>query len=389
MPRIVFMGTPAFALPSLEALLAAGEQVVGVVTQPDRPVGRRPEPQPPPVKRLAVERGLPVIQPERLREPAARAQLAAWQPDLIVVVAFGQILPPDILALPRFGCLNVHASLLPQLRGAAPVAAAIATGLDTTGVTIMLMDEGLDTGPILAQAVEAIRPDDTTPTLAERLSHLGARLLVETIPRWVEGRIRPQPQDAARASYAPQLRRADGEVDWRRTAAELHRLWRAYQPWPGLYTWWRADAQQPQMLKLLAVHAAEDWRGDLPPGRVFLLDARERGSPPALAVRLSPQVDTLRDGALLSSPCGAGAPRPAPASAGDIAGASTTGGQRPDAKGIKPPGGAVGGRGAVLAVATGGGALILDRVQVAGGRPMDAAAFLRGHPELVGATLGR
>ncbi|MBI4505532.1 MAG: methionyl-tRNA formyltransferase [Chloroflexi bacterium] len=328
--RVVFMGTPAFALSSLEALLAAGYAVVGVVTQPDRPVGRRPEPQPPPLKRLAVERGLPLAQAQRLREPAAQAQLAAWQPDIIVVVAFGQLLPPEVLRLPRFGCLNVHASLLPQLRGAAPVAASIAAGLSTTGVTIMLMDEGLDTGPILAQAAEPIRPDDTTPALGERLSRLGARLLVETIPAWAQGRITPRPQDASQASYSPRLRREDGEVHWRRPAAELHRLWRAYQPWPGLYTWWHADTGERQMLKLLAVRAVEGWRGDLPPGRVFVL--------PVAAS--------------------------APAAAG-------------------------GDQGEALAVATGAGALVLDRLQGAGGRPMEAAAFRRGHPALAGATLGR
>jgi methionyl-tRNA formyltransferase len=336
MLRIVFMGTPAFALPSLDALLAAGYDVVGVVTQPDRPVGRRPEPQPPPVKRRALERGLPVAQPARLREPAARAQLIAWQPDLIVVVAFGQLLPPDVLRLPRLGCLNVHASLLPAFRGAAPIPAAILAGLATTGVTIMLMDEGLDTGPVLAQAAEPIRPDDTTPTLAERLSHVGARLLGETIPAWARGEITPRPQDDTQATYAPQLRREHGEVNWHRPAVELERAWRAYQPWPGLYTWWRRGAAAPTLLKLLTVRAAPEAVSAHPPGRVFLL-----------------------------TPGGSAAARPTPSGA------------------------AGGAQGAALAVATGAGALLLDRVQMAGGRPLDAAAFLRGHPDLVGATLGR
>jgi methionyl-tRNA formyltransferase len=234
MARVVFMGTPEFAVPSLQALVRH-HSVAGVVTQPDRPSGRGQQLVLPAVKQAALDAGLPVIQPRRLSEPAAMQQLEAWQPELIMVAAFGQILRPAVLALPPHGCVNVHASLLPRHRGAAPIAAAILAGDTETGVTIMQMNAGLDTGPILAARRTAIRPDDTTPALAERLAQLGADLLVEVLPDYLTGRLAAQPQDEALATYAPQLKKVDGRLDFTRPAAQLARQVRAMLPWPGAY----------------------------------------------------------------------------------------------------------------------------------------------------------
>jgi methionyl-tRNA formyltransferase len=236
-PRIVFMGSPEFAAPSLR-LLAQNYPVVGVVTQPDRPSGRGQTLTASPVKRLALELGLPLIQPVRLRQPEAMEQLRQWSPDLIVVAAFGQILRSEVLDLPPLGCLNVHASLLPRWRGAAPISAAILAGDALTGVTIMRMDPGIDTGPILSQRAEAIRPDDTTATLSQRLAVLGAELLLETLPGYLSGEIQPQAQDDALATYAPMLKKEDGILDFGRPALELERQVRAFQPWPGAYMEW-------------------------------------------------------------------------------------------------------------------------------------------------------
>ncbi len=238
--KIVFMGSPEFALPTLQAL-AGRFAVVGVVTQPDRPAGRGRKLAPPPVKTLAQELGLPVIQPRRLKEPQAMQQLAAWQPDLIVVAAFGQILRRNVLELPPHGCLNVHASLLPRWRGAAPIHAAILHGDRETGVTIMQMDPGLDTGPILSQRATPIAPDDTAGTLSERLARLGAELLVETIPGYLSGTIRPQPQDDSRATYAPKLEKRAGALDFSQPVEALERRVRAMHPWPGAYLLWEGN----------------------------------------------------------------------------------------------------------------------------------------------------
>jgi methionyl-tRNA formyltransferase len=233
--RVVFMGTPAFALPSLEALIRH-YNVVGVVTQPDREAGRGRALTPPPVKTLALQHGIPVIQPKTLRDPAAVEQIRAWAPDVIVVAAFGQLLRQNVLAIPPHGCLNVHASLLPKYRGAAPIPAAILNGDAVTGVTIMRIDPGLDTGPIVAQREEAIRPDDTAGALAERLAALGAALLVEVLPRWLAGAIQATPQDDNAATLAPQLQKEAGRLDWTRSAVELERQVRAFSPWPGTFT---------------------------------------------------------------------------------------------------------------------------------------------------------
>jgi methionyl-tRNA formyltransferase len=259
--RVVFMGTPEFAVPSLRALLQH-TRVVGVVTQPDRPAGRGQKLVESPVKQAAREAGVPVIQPQKLSEPAAFAQLAAWQPDLIVVAAFGQILKPAVLDLPPLGCLNVHASLLPRWRGAAPVAAAIAAGDSETGVTLMRMDPGLDTGPLLAKSIEPIRPDDTTGTLTARLAQRGADLLLAALPAYLAGALEPQPQDNALATYAPQLKKEDGRLDFTRSAVELERRVRALTPWPGAFALW-----QGQPLKVLRAALAEGVSGQ--PGEVL------------------------------------------------------------------------------------------------------------------------
>jgi len=199
-----------------------------------------------PVKRLALEHNLDVLQPERLRTPEAVAALARLAPDIIVVVAFGQILRQNILDLPRFGCLNVHASLLPRHRGASPIAYAILEGDTETGITIIRMDAGMDTGDIVAQAREPIRPDDTAGSLGRRLADLGAQVLLDTLPRWLRGEIVPQPQDHAAATVTRLIKKEDGQIDWTQPATRLERAVRAYTPWPGAYTFW-----QGRLLKIL------------------------------------------------------------------------------------------------------------------------------------------
>ncbi|GAB4489368.1 MAG: methionyl-tRNA formyltransferase [Anaerolineales bacterium] len=239
LPRTVFMGSPRFAVPALRALASANYPIVGVITQPDRPAGRGNALTPPPVKVAALEWGLEVFQPEKLRAPEAMQQLRAWNPDLIVVAAFGQILRPAVLTLPRYGCVNIHASLLPRHRGAAPIQAALLAGDKETGITIMLMDEGIDTGPMLARRSVEILPTDTGGSLFEKLSVLGGELLLETLPGYLGGKLVPQPQPAEGATYAPMLKKEDGLLDFTRPAAELERKIRAFQPWPGAFMQWQ------------------------------------------------------------------------------------------------------------------------------------------------------
>lgn len=234
--RIVFMGTPEFAVPSLEALLKSDDEVVGVITQPDRPKGRGHTVAPPPVKEVAQRAGIPILQPVKIRTPDFLESLAAWAPDLIAVTAFGRILHAPILNLPPRGCVNVHGSLLPKYRGAAPVQWAVINGETETGITTMLMDEGMDTGPMLLQERLSIMPDDTAGTLAPRLAELGGRLLVETIQQLKAGTLTPRPQDSTEATMAPLLKKEDGAIDWTMNARALAHRIRGLSPWPGAYT---------------------------------------------------------------------------------------------------------------------------------------------------------
>ncbi len=252
MPRIVFMGTPEFAVPSLTALLDAGYDVVGVLTKADQPAGRGQQIEQSPVKRLALARGVPVQQPRTLRSAAAQAELAALAPDVIVVAAYGLILPQTVLDLPRHGCVNVHGSLLPRHRGAAPIAAAILAGDTEAGITMMLMDAGVDTGPMLASAAIPLAPDDTTSSLTVKLAHLGADLLLRTLPGWLSGDITPQPQLEAGATYAPRITKEAGQIDWTEPAAVIERRVRAYQAWPSAYTTWNG-----QRLKVLRARVGD------------------------------------------------------------------------------------------------------------------------------------
>ncbi|HJR81148.1 MAG TPA: methionyl-tRNA formyltransferase [Anaerolineales bacterium] len=234
MTKVVFMGSPDFSLPTLRAL--DGEyDVVGVVTQPDRASGRGREFKPPPVKTLALELGIPVMQPEKLRHPEAIDQLRAWNPELIVVAAFGQILRKDVLELPPHGCINVHASLLPRWRGAAPINAAILHGDEETGVTIMKMDVGLDTGPMLSQRSVRLTREDMAGSVFEKLSMLGADLLIETLPDYLAGKLTPTPQPEEGVTYAPMLKKEEGQLDFNHDVHELERRVRAFNPWPGAF----------------------------------------------------------------------------------------------------------------------------------------------------------
>lgn len=311
MARVVFLGTPSFGVPVLEALVRHHE-VVAVVTQPDRPAGRgRRRLVAPAVKRAAEGHGLRVLQPVSLRRDreVVRA-LRDAEADVFVLAAFGQILRREVLDIPPHGCIGVHASLLPRWRGAAPVVAAILHCEGETGITLMRTDAGMDTGDIIAQEALAIAPDDTAETLTERLARLGARMLVDTLPRWLSGEIEPRPQDDALATYAPMISRDDARIDWRRPAREIDCLVRAYTPWPGAYT-----TLDGQTLKVVRAHPASGGDAPAPPGAVVEMD-RE------------------------------------------------------------------------IAVRAGEGVLILDEVQLAGRKAMDAVAFARGRRGFVGSILG-
>ena len=259
--KVVFMGSPDFSLATLRAL-ANEYHVVGVVTQPDRMAGRGREIKPPPVKTLALELGLPLIQPEKLRQPEAMQQLRDWSPDLIVVAAFGQLLRPDVLELPRHGCINVHASLLPRWRGAAPINAAILAGDEQTGVTIMKMDKGLDTGPMLTKRSIRLKAEDTAGSVFEALSTLGADLLIETLPDYLSGKLTPQLQPDEGITYAPMLKKEDGRLDFTRPAEELARRVRAFNPWPGAFFEWSGG--------MLKVHWAHVETGEAPVGKTLV-----------------------------------------------------------------------------------------------------------------------
>jgi methionyl-tRNA formyltransferase len=306
MTRILFMGTPDFAVPVLKSLIDR-YSVIAVVTQPDRPAGRGRDVQMSPVKRAALEAGIPVLQPEKIRRPEAIEALRAYQADVAIVAAFGQILPQTVLDLPRHGSINIHASLLPRWRGAAPIQAAIRAGDSHTGVTIMQMDAGLDTGPMLAWRAIPIASDETGQSLHDKLAALGAELLIESLPGILDGSVRPVPQPEEGVTFAPRIEKDEGRIDWTQPAIAIERTVRAFTPWPGTFTHWDGE-----MLKLLS--------GRVVPG------SGEAG-------RVS-----VRDSALV--------------------------------------------------IGTGEGLFAPEMVQIAGRKPTDIAAFVRGYPAFIGARLG-
>ncbi|MBX5448601.1 methionyl-tRNA formyltransferase [Thermogemmatispora sp.] len=325
MLRLIYMGTPQFAVPPLEALirgarpgavLPEGYEIVAVITRTDKPAGRGHQVAFSPVKQVALAHGLRVWQPGSLKRPETIEALAAFGADLYIVTAFGQILPQAVLDQPRYGTLNIHASLLPKYRGVSPISEAILQGESETGVTIMLLDAGIDTGPILHQRRLPIAPDDTTETLSAKLADLGATALLETLPRWIAGEITPQPQDESQASYTRMLRKEDGQIDWQRSAVWLARMVRAYTPWPGSYTFWRG--------KLLKILTATAMTGQALP----------TGLPPGTVKRFTVAGDEL------------------------------------------------------LAVACGEGWLLVSRLQLEGRKAVSAAEFLRGYPQIVDSVLG-
>jgi len=268
--RVIFLGTPQFATIPLEALAHDTRyQVVGVVTQPDRSAGRGRAPESPPVKRAALHLGIPVFQPESLRDPAAVEQLALLRPDAGVVAAYGEILRKDVLAIPPHGYLNIHPSLLPRYRGPTPVPGAILAGDTETGVTVMLLDAKMDSGPILAQQRTPLPPDARSGPLTEQLFRLGSALLLEALAGYVAGTLAPSPQDDSQATYTKLLKKEDGAIDWGAAAIQIERMTRAYDPWPGAHTSWRG-----QPFKIIAARAHPEWTGSAAPGTLLL----ERGA---------------------------------------------------------------------------------------------------------------
>lgn len=259
--KIIFMGTPEFAVPSLRALIESGEEVAAVVAQPDKPRGRGRKLAPPPVKVAAEEHNIPVLQPAKVRTDEFLEELKKVNPDLICVAAYGKILPKAVLELPRYGCINVHASLLPRYRGAAPINWAIVRGERVAGVTTMQMDEGMDTGDMLLKCEVPIEDDDNGETLSEKLSVAGAELLIETIRELKSGRLNPERQDESRATYAPMLKKEDGRIDWGRPAEDVRNLVRGMLPWPGAFTY-----LQGKLLKIYSVRVSE---GKGKPGEVL------------------------------------------------------------------------------------------------------------------------
>ena len=272
--RIVFMGTPEFAVPSLRALAAAGYRIAAVVSQPDRPQGRKRLLMPTPVKAAAEELGIPVLQPERVRRPEAVEAIAAHEPDLIVTAAYGQILPKPLLDLPRLGCINVHGSLLPKYRGGAPIQRAIMNGETVTGVTILYMAEGLDTGDMISRVEVPIGPDDTAGTMFAKLSEAGAGLLVRTLPDIVAGTARAVPQDDAEATYAPNLTREDERLDWSREAKRLHDQVRGLSPFAGGYTLLNGEVFKVWQCRPAEAPGSAANAADARPGTIRAADGR-------------------------------------------------------------------------------------------------------------------
>lgn len=254
--KIIFAGTPDFAVPALRALVTSVHEVVAVYTQPDRPAGRGRKLRPSPVKAFALEQGLPVRQPHSLKQEAEQSALRELGPDLMVVVAYGLILPKAVLEIPRHGCLNIHASLLPRWRGAAPIQRAILAGDETTGITIMQMDAGLDTGDMLYKVQTPVLADDTAQSLHDRLSELGADALLHVIDQIIRGTLQPEAQDEALACYARKLDKAEAELDWQAPAIELERRVRAFNPWPIAQTHWHEQVLRIWQARALAAPAS-------------------------------------------------------------------------------------------------------------------------------------
>lgn len=326
MLRIIYMGTPDFAVPSLNALvrgtapglvLPEGYEIATVITRPDKPSGRKQEVVYAPVKQVALAHGLPVWQPGSFKKAENQAALAEFGADLFIVAAFGQILPQAVLDLPRYGTLNVHASLLPRYRGSSPISEAILQGEKEAGVTIMLIDAGVDTGAMLLKRAVPVSATETTASLTPRLADLGASLLLEALPLWVRGDLQPQPQDHTQATHTHMLKKEDGHIDWSRPAEELARAVRAYTPWPNAYTTWRG-----KLLKILAASPATGTPAGQP-GTVALIN------------------------------------------------------QTQDGKTHK-----------ALSIATGQGNLLVERVQLEGKRAMSADEFIRGNAQIVGEIVG-
>jgi methionyl-tRNA formyltransferase len=263
--RVIFLGTPQFAAIPLEALARdARYQVVGAVTQPDRPAGRSRAPEPAPVKRAALRLDIPVFQPESLRDPATIEQLTMLRPDVGVVAAYGEILRKDVLAIPPLGYLNIHPSLLPRHRGPTPAPGAILAGDTETGVTVMLLDAKMDSGPILAQQRQPLPPEARSGPLTEELFRLGSALLLESLESYAAGRLVPRPQDDSQATYTKLLKKEDGAIDWGAAAIQIERMTRAYDPWPGAHTSWRG-----QPFKIIAARAHPTWAGSAAPGTLL------------------------------------------------------------------------------------------------------------------------
>lgn len=331
--KICFMGTPDFAVGALEALIAAGYEIVCVVTQPDKPKGRGKAVQFPPVKECARKHDIPVFQPVKIKAPEAVEELKKYEAELFVVAAFGQILSAEILQMPRYGCINIHASLLPKYRGAAPIQWAILNGETETGITIMQMNEGLDTGDMLAKRVVLIEPTETGDSLHDKLMAAGASLVTETIPRFVQGEITPEKQNDADSSYAKMLRKSLGNIDWKSDAASLARLVRGLNSWPGAYTVFRG-----KNLKIWeAQEAAETGQSRRPAG-----EADEAQPPDTVAARA----------------------------------------------GCDSPGTVVNVTRETIEVMTGRGILILKSVQPEGKKRMQVKDFLLGYPVKAGERLG-
>lgn len=284
--RVIFMGTPQMAVPALLALLEAGHEVVAAVTQPDRPKGRGGKRTPPPVKRAAEARGIPVLQPDKVRDPAFIDAFAGFRPDVAVVIAFGQILPQALLDIPKFGCINIHASLLPKYRGAAPINWAVANGERETGLTTMQMDAGMDTGPTYLSAATPIGPEEDAEALTGRLAEMAGPLIVETLSRVADG-MAPTPQDDAGASRAPLLKKGDGRIRWDRPAREIVNRVRGFVPWPGSHT-----THHGTPWKVVEARVGESFARDQAPGTVLRVDgdsllvAAGEGSVRILALQL-------------------------------------------------------------------------------------------------------